>query len=77
MNLILSLWKPGNRTFVLSAVFLVLALIYQADSQGVFTLAPMLRMIDIFALTILAPLIPVYIRKGVKASTGLDLEEKK
>ena len=58
------LFLPGSRTYTLTGLALVLGILLQADAQGLFTLAPILKMVLMMALTIVAPLIPVYIRKA-------------
>lgn len=60
-------FKPGMRTYVLSGVALVSALLLQAHAQGVLALAPMLKLALAFVLTVVAPLLPVFIRKAIKA----------
>ena len=60
-----NLFVPGNRTIILSVVALVLAMLLQADAQEVFTLAPMLKLIITFALTLVVPLLPLFIRKAI------------
>ena len=60
-------FKPGMRTYVLSGVALVSALLLQAHAQGVLALAPMLKLMLAFILTVVAPLLPLFIRKAIKA----------
>lgn len=60
-----TLFMPGRRTYILSMVVLVLALLLQADSQGLFTLAPILKLVVTMVLTITVPLVPVFIRKAL------------
>ena len=60
-------FKPGMRTYILSAVALVSALLLQAHAQGVLALAPMVKLALAFILTVAAPLLPVFIRKAIKA----------
>lgn len=64
----LKLFTAGSRTYTLSVVALICALLIQADSQGIFELAPMLRLVLTMALTIIAPMLPVFIRKAIAAS---------
>lgn len=64
----LKLFVPGNRTFILSGLALILAMLLQADSQGIFELAPLLRLMVTFALTLIVPLLPVFIRKAISDS---------
>lgn len=61
----LKLFTAGNRTITLSMIALVLALLLQADAQGIFNLAPMLQLIFTMGLTAIVPVIPIYIRKGI------------
>ena len=63
------LFKPGNRTYILSALALLCAVLLQGDAQGVYTLAPMLRITLTMALTLILPLVPVFIRKAIAAIT--------
>lgn len=58
-------WGPGTRTYILSVVALVMALALQGSAQGLITLAPMLKMGLSLGLTLVVPLIPVYIRKAI------------
>lgn len=60
-------FKPGMRTYILSGVALVSALLLQAHAQGVLALAPMLKLTLAFILTVVAPLLPVFIRKAIAA----------
>jgi len=62
-----SLFKPGTRTYILSAVALLCAVLLQAHTQGIMELAPMMKLILTLTLTIVAPLVPVYIRKAIAA----------
>lgn len=59
------LFLPGSRTYTLSVLALLIGMLLQADSQGLFHLAPILRMMLVMALTVIAPLIPVMIRKAL------------
>ena len=63
---LLKLFLPGNRTYTLSVTALTVALLLQADAQGIFTLAPMLKLTLTMALTLIVPLVPIYIRKAIK-----------
>ncbi len=60
-------FKPGTRTYILSVVALVSALLLQAHAQGVLALAPMVKLTLAFILTVVAPLVPVFIRKAIQA----------
>ena len=68
----ISFFKPGTRTYILSAVALVSALLLQAHAQGVLALAPLVKLTLAFILTVVAPLIPVFIRKAVEAIEQRD-----
>lgn len=61
----IQLFKPGQRTYILSAVGLMLAMLLQADAQDAINLAPMLKSAIALALTLVIPLVPVYIRKAI------------
>ena len=66
MSLLLTLWAPGKRTITLSIFAGILAVLLQADSQGVFVLAPMLKLVISLLMTIVLPMIPVYLRKALQ-----------
>ena len=59
------LFLPGSRTYTLTGLALVIGVAIQADTQGIITLAPILKMMLYMALTVIAPLIPVFIRKAL------------
>ena len=58
-------FKPGTRTYILAGVALVSALLLQANAQGVLVLAPMIKLTLAFILTVVTPLVPVFIRKAL------------
>ncbi len=60
-------FKPGTRTYILSGVALVIALLLQAHAQGVLALAPMIKLTLVLILTAVTPLVPIYIRKAIAA----------
>ncbi len=60
-------FKPGTRTYILSGVVLVSALLLQAHAQGVLALAPLIKLTLVLILTVVTPLVPIYIRKAVAA----------
>ena len=60
-------FKPGTRTYILSGVALVSALLLQAHAQGVLALAPMIKLTLVLILTAVTPLVPIYIRKALAA----------
>jgi hypothetical protein len=60
-------FKPGTRTYILSGVALVSALLLQAHAQGVLALAPMIKLTLVLILTAVTPLVPIYIRKAFAA----------
>jgi len=66
MSFLLSLWVPGKRTFTLSILAGILAVLLQGDSQGFIDLAPMIKLIFELGLTLLLPMIPIYLRKGIE-----------
>lgn len=57
--------KPGNRTYTLSAVVLLCAILLQANAEEIIHLAPILKLIVTMILTLTAPLVPVFIRKAL------------
>ena len=61
----LNLFTAGNRTITLSVIALAVGLLLQADSQGIFALAPMLRITLTMVMTLIVPLVPIYIRKAI------------
>lgn len=66
MTWILGLFVPGKRTVTFSIIAGLLAVIMQADTQGVLTLSPMIRLMVDLAFTLVIPLIPIYLRKGMQ-----------
>jgi len=60
-----TLFKPGTRTYILSIAAMVCALLLQGHTQGVITLNPMLKLSITFGLTVLMPMIPVFLRKAL------------
>jgi len=65
----------GNRTYVVSILAGILAILIQADSQGMVHLAPLIRLMFDFGLVLLLPMIPIFLRKGINDS--LNSESKK
>ncbi len=61
----IQLFRPGQRTYILSALGLILAMLLQADAQDAINLAPMVKAVISLALTVVIPLVPVYIRKAI------------
>lgn len=61
----ITLFKAGTRTYILSILALVCALLLQAHTQGLITLNPMLKMSFTFGLTIVLPMIPLFLRKAI------------
>ena len=61
----LTLFKPGTRTYIISIAAMVCAMLLQAHTQGVITLNPLIKQSIIFGLTILMPMIPVFLRKAI------------
>ncbi len=56
----------GYRTYIMSAIFGVAALILQADAEALIHLAPMLKMIVTMVMTISAPLAFAFMRVAVE-----------
>ncbi len=75
MNLIAMLWSPGKRTITISVLAGILAVLLQADSQGILTLAPMLKLVFTLCFTVLIPMVPIYLRKAL--TSGLEKGAKK
>lgn len=63
--MLIKLIKPGNRTYTASIVALLCALLLQANAEGIITLAPMLKLSIAMLLSIVAPLVPIFIRKAL------------
>ena len=61
----LKLFLPGNRTITLSILAAILGLLIQGDSQEIIHLAPMLRLVFTMLLTLILPMIPLFIRKAI------------
>lgn len=68
MNFITGLFLPGKRTVTLSIFCGIVAVILQADAQGLFTLLPMLKLMLNLGLTLALPMIPIYLRKGIQSA---------
>ncbi len=66
MTWIASLFLPGKRTITLSIACAIMAVILQADAQGLFNLVPMLKLLLNLGLTVALPMIPIYLRKGIQ-----------
>lgn len=66
------IWIKGQRTIVLSVVAGLVAVLLQADYQGIFSLSPLLKLVMQFGLTLILPLIPIYLRKGIDNSLMQD-----
>jgi hypothetical protein len=66
----LSWFQKGKRTITLSILSGLVAIVLQADYQGLINLMPMLKLVLQFGLTIMLPLIPVYLRKGIESELG-------
>ena len=61
----IGIWVKGQRTIVLSVVAGLIAVLLQADTQEIINLSPMVKLLFQFGLTIVMPLIPIYLRKGI------------
>ena len=57
--------RSGYRTYLLSFLVLAVALVLQGHAQGLYTLDPRGRVALMYVLTIVAPLVPVYLRKAI------------
>ena len=56
----------GYRTYIVSALCGIFAILIQADSQGAINLAPLVKLMFEFGLTIMLPLVPIFLRKGIE-----------
>jgi len=68
MGILTGLFLPGKRTYTLSILAGILAVLIQADTQGVIALSPMIRLMFNMGLALVLPLIPIYLRKGINTS---------
>jgi len=64
----------GYRTYIVSALCGILAILIQADAQGIIVLAPLVKLTFEFGLVIALPFIPVFLRKGIE--DALSKEKK-
>ena len=64
MTFLAGLFLPGKRTITLSIFCGILAVIMQADSQGLLHLAPMLKISVNMLFSLAIPFVPVYLRKA-------------
>ena len=64
MNFLTGLFLPGKRTFTLSIFCGILAVIMQADAQGLLHLAPMLKIAVNMLFSMAVPFVPIYLRKA-------------
>ena len=60
-----TLFKPGSRTYILSIAAMGCALLLQAHTQGMITLNPLIKVSITFGLTVMMPMIPVFLRKAI------------
>ena len=65
---ITSLFLPGKRTITLSVFCALVAVILQADAQGILSLLPMFKLVLNLGLALALPLIPIYLRKGIQSA---------
>jgi len=68
MTFLAGLFLPGKRTITLSIFCALIAVILQADAQGLFDLLPMLKLMLNLGLTLALPMIPIYLRKGIQSA---------
>jgi len=68
MSFITSLFLPGKRTITLSIFCALVGVLLQADAQGIFVIAPMLKLLLNLGLTLALPMIPIYLRKGIQSA---------
>lgn len=59
------IWIKGQRTIVLSILAGLVAVLLQADYQGIFDMSPLIKLVLQLGLTVLLPMIPIYLRKGI------------
>lgn len=61
----ITLFNAGTRTYILSILAMVCAVLLQAHTQGMITLNPMIKISLTFGLTIVVPMIPLFLRKAI------------
>ena len=66
----------GYRTYISSAIVGILAVLLQADSQGILVLAPLVKITFSLGLAILLPTIPVFLRKAIDESLNKNKDKK-
>lgn len=65
----------GYRTYIVSALCGILAILIQADTQNVINLSPLIKLFFEFGLVIMLPFIPVFLRKGINDVLGGQKKE--
>ena len=68
MTWLAGLFLPGKRTITLSIFCALIAVILQADAQGLLNLLPMFKLILNLGLTLALPMIPIYLMKGIQSA---------
>jgi len=66
----------GYRTYIISALCGIVAILLQADSQGILHLAPLVELTMNFLLVIMLPFIPIFLRKGIEDTLNKGKKEK-
>lgn len=66
----------GYRTYIVSALCGIMAIMIQADVQGVLNLAPMVKLCMEFGLVVLLPFVPIFLRRGIEDMLNKKKEEE-
>ncbi len=61
----LTLFKPGTRTYLISIIAMLCAMLLQAHTQGLIALNPLIKLTLTFGLTIMMPMIPIFLRQAI------------
>ncbi len=69
--------KPGYRTYLLSFLTLAVALVLQGHAQGLYTLDSEVRITLMYVLTIVMPLVPVYLRKAISDQNAANRHNRR
>jgi len=73
----LTWFLPGKRTYTMSILSAVVALLLQADYQGMIHLMPMLKLALSMALPMMLGSVPVFLRKGIESAMNESKKSNK
>jgi len=77
MTFLASLFLPGKRTITLSIFCGIIGVLLQADAQGLFVIAPIIKLMLNLGLTLALPMIPIYLRKGIQSALNEGAKQVK